>query len=62
MNGGWVGCEDGKVYWLEIDEDPIQEEWDRQHHKAYEAPKDNSCPLKNKKVEMISSELKGMSI
>ncbi|CAD8131446.1 unnamed protein product [Paramecium pentaurelia] len=60
--GGWDGCENGKTYYVEVEEDPIQEEWDRKNSKPYQAPKEDTCPLKNKKLELITSELKAMSI
>jgi len=32
-------------------------EIDQKNSKPYQAPKDTSCPLRNKKVELISNEL-----
>lgn len=40
----------------------MQRAIDEKNSKPYQAPKQEQCPLRNKRVELITDELKGMSV
>ena len=61
-NSGWSNVENGKIYHIEVDEDPVQAEIDRRNSKPFTAKEleeiKNYTKPKNKQVDLITEELK----